>query len=119
MPRTDLEDGLLTHPTAYVVLQYLRFRARLRPGVIVHHGKPIELCAGQVVVGRCQIARDLYLTTGQVGKALDFLRRSGTIKVAATNRYSVVSVPRVDTRKKSEGHEIASCKHRNSNGAAE
>jgi hypothetical protein len=93
-PRTDLGDGLLRHPTAYVLLMYLRFRARIRPGVINHGGQKIELNKGQVVSGRHRIANDLALTSRQAEVALNFLKKYGLVKIVSNNRYSIYTVER-------------------------
>jgi hypothetical protein len=90
--RTDFDAGLLKHATAYVVLMYLRFRARIRPGAIDFAGQKIELNVGQVLGGRHRIANDLMLTDRQVFMALAFLKKRGLVKIVSNNRYSIYTV---------------------------
>jgi hypothetical protein len=71
---------------------YLRFRARIRPGVFEHAGHGIELSSGQVLAGRHRIANDLMLTDRQVFMALAFLKKRCLVKIESNNRYSIYTV---------------------------
>ena len=88
----DLYRGLSRDPNTFRVYCELASRARWTAGTCLGSHGVVELSAGQCVLGRAGLARDLGLTERAVRTSLERLSAVGAVTIEATKRGTIVTV---------------------------
>ena len=95
LPRSDFDIRLHRHHVAFVLMQWLRAKARFKPGKVFFGRHDITLQKNQIVVGRNSLSIDLETTPKAIWCALKLLKAKGLIKIRSTPHYSVVEIVEV------------------------
>lgn len=96
LPKSILTNGLLNHPKAVTVFNWLLLKAAWADGPYASQYGVIDLKRGQVVVGRMYLASQLPFTEREIRTCLQLLAKMKITTSQTTSHYSIITIVEYD-----------------------
>jgi hypothetical protein len=90
--RKALDDGWLQNPPLWSFWTWVLLKATHRTIAVRVGFQQVTLQPGQLIFGRQMAARELRLSEKTIRSCLEFLKKSGSLTIASTNKFSILTI---------------------------